>query len=387
MNRNHHLQTFAARLRQLMAGASEAQDTDAFPFNDLALELFRIQCDRNPAYRQLCRSRGLAPAHPEHWTAIPAVPTSAFKEWDLSCLPVEERTAVFFSSGTTGRRPSRTFHNRDSLTLYEASLNQWFAAHFPTGASGERIVALTPDLNQAPHSSLVHMFDTLRRERAPDEFTFAGEALPDGSWRVDGPRAVRILRGSQPDKPPLLLLGTAFSFVHLLDYLAAAGLKLQLPWGSRILETGGYKGRSRTLPKAELHAQLSEWMGVPESHMVCEYGMSELSSQAYDRRAPGRDSVVPASCGSPTEEKHRRDAGAPREFHFPPWVRVQIISPETGREVAAGETGLIRVLDLANVYSVLAIQTEDLAIRGGTGFELIGRATLAEPRGCSLMAG
>jgi len=64
---------------------------------------------------------------------------------------------------------------------------------------------------------------------------------------------------------------------------------------------------------------------------------------------------------------------------------VQIISPETGREVADGETGLIRVFDLANVFSVMAIQTEDLGIRRGDGFELIGRAQTVEPRGCSLM--
>jgi hypothetical protein len=95
--------------------------------------------------------------------------------------------------------------------------------------------------------------------------------------------------------------------------------------------------------------------------------MSELSSQAYDspRLAPD----------------------AARLFRFPPWARVQIISPETGREVADGETGLVRVFDLANVFSVAAIQTEDLAVRRGDGFELIGRAQLAEPRGCSLMTG
>jgi len=46
---------------------------------------------------------------------------------------------------------------------------------------------------------------------------------------------------------------------------------------------------------------------------------------------------------------------------------------------------LIRVFDLANVFSVMAIQTEDLGIRRGDGFELVGRATLAEVRGCSLM--
>jgi hypothetical protein len=75
-----------------------------------------------------------------------------------------------------------------------------------------------------------------------------------------------------------------------------------------------------------------------------------------------------------------------RAYRFPPWARVQIISPETGREVGEGETGLIRVFDLANVYSVMAIQTEDLGTRYNDGFTLVGRAALAEPRGCSLQA-
>ena len=62
------------------------------------------------------------------------------------------------------------------------------------------------------------------------------------------------------------------------------------------------------------------------------------------------------------------------------------ISPETGREVGEGETGLIRLFDLANVYSVMAIQTEDLGARHGSGFELLGRAAISEPRGCSLQS-
>jgi len=75
-----------------------------------------------------------------------------------------------------------------------------------------------------------------------------------------------------------------------------------------------------------------------------------------------------------------------RNFHFPPWTRVQIVSTETGREVAEGESGLIRVFDLANIFSVAAIQTEDVGVRRGDGFELVGRAQLSEPRGCSLMS-
>jgi Acyl-protein synthetase, LuxE len=140
-----------------------------------------------------------------------------------------------------------------------------------------------------------------------------------------------------------------------------------LPIGSRVLETGGYKGRSRALPKNELHALITEWLGVAPGHIVCEYGMSELSSQAYDCKAG-------------------QGVTAGRKFRFPPWARGQIVSPETGGEVGDGETGLIRIFDLANVYSVMAIQTEDVGVRRGEGFELLGRATLAEARGCSIMS-
>jgi hypothetical protein len=109
---------------------------------------------------------------------------------------------------------------------------------------------------------------------------------------------------------------------------------------------------------------VSHRLGVPATHIISEYGMSELSSQAYDR--------VVGSSGN-------------RIFRFPPWARAYVISPENGREVAEGETGLLRIIDLANVGSVMSIQTEDLAIRTDDGFELVGRASAAEARGCSLM--
>jgi len=48
---------------------------------------------------------------------------------------------------------------------------------------------------------------------------------------------------------------------------------------------------------------------------------------------------------------------------------------------------LIRIHDLANVRSVMAVQTEDLGVRRGSGFELLGRAATVEARGCSLMSG
>ncbi len=315
----------------------------------------------------------MSPEGVEDWTQIEAVPAAAFKELELSCIPPGERAAVFHSSGTTEQKPSWHFHNGESLSVYETSLWQWFEPNFLANSKfkiqNSKLVVLTPPPAQAPHSSLVHMFEAVRSRACESaERSFFGTVAADGSWILDFEAMLAVLNSSLVTRHPSFLLGTAFSFVHLLDYLVGKKLSFQLPPGSRVMETGGYKNRSRIMPKEELHALIAERLGIPAENIICEYGMSELSSQAYDSIIHPLFSIL-----------------HPRIFRFPPWARVQIVSPETGREVEDGETGLVRVFDLANVYSVMAVQTEDLGVRRGDGFELIGRAQFAESRGCSLM--
>jgi hypothetical protein len=378
---NQELSSFAVRLRGSIVAGFQNENFDA-----LAVELFALQFEHNAFYQKICRSRkmtpstvcalrGMTPSFAGRWAQIPFMTTNAFKAIELSCIPLAERTAVFHSSGTTEQKPSRHFHNAESLAVYEASLWKWFQFNF--GRTGE-LIFLTPNPVAAPRSSLVHMFETVRQMFGLPETAFTGNVSADGSWLVDFAATIQRLKTASDTGKPLTLLGTAFSFVHLLDYLKENNLQFQLPENSRVMETGGYKNRSRTMPKSELHALITKQLGITPGNIICEYGMSELSSQAYAVTG-GKWHVT-------------RDGGAAGDlspvtghFHFPPWARVQIVSPETGREVAEGETGLIRVFDLANVFSVAAIQTEDLAIRRGGGFELIGRAQLAEPRGCSLM--
>jgi hypothetical protein len=231
-------------------------------------------------------------------------------------------------------------------------------------------LVLTPPAREAPHSSLVHMFQTVLGNFGSPRSRFCGRVGTDGTWTLDPTRVESFLREADESGRAVAVMGTAFNFVHLLDTMSARGQCIQLPPGSRALETGGYKGRSRALAKSELHALITQRLGIPADRIICEYGMSELSSQAYDLALISSRLAPRAS----------------RLFRFPPWARAQVISPENGSEVREGEIGLLRIFDLANVRSALAIQTEDLAIRRTGGFELLGRAAAAELRGCSLMA-
>jgi hypothetical protein len=346
-------------------------------FNALALELFELQYDSNPAYRKFCDGRGRGGSI-SHWTQIPAVPAAGFKELDLTCLPKDAITSVFHSSGTTGQSRSRHFHSAASLAIYEESLLPWFVQHLLPQAAGHSNVAprgnlalatLTPAPSQVPDSSLAHMFGAIDRELFGSKGTWHGEIAGDGSWTTNEAEVASFMNNLAAKNHPVMLLGTAFSFVQLCDFIGREQFNLPLPAGSRVMETGGYKSRSRSMPKQHLHKLISSTFEIPETNIVSEYGMSELSSQAYDRIA-----------GDPSERN------SARRFHFPPWARTTIISPESGEETPEGMSGLLRIYDLANAFSVMAIQTEDLAVKSDGGFELRGRAQIAEPRGCSLMA-
>jgi hypothetical protein len=357
---------FIARLLPLAIQLDEPI-SDAV-FDDLARQSFKLQFDLVIPYQRLCLARQIDPERVREWRQVPAIPTTAFKHDCWTCLPPAERTQVFHSSGTTSHQPSRHFHSPQSLAIYELSLRLWFERHvLPTSLPDPFILALTPSPRVAPHSSLVHMFDAIRRVRGDANFEFAGQLDGADAWIMDLDALTMRLEEVAGAARPVALLGTAFALVNLLDHLVARQIILPLPPDSRVMETGGFKGRSRSIPKTALYELLEQRLGIPPSHIVSEYGMAELSSQAYDHIT-----------GQP-------DNRPGRVFQWPPWARSTCVSPESGREVDDGQTGLIRVVDLANVGSITAIQTEDLGVRRDRQFELIGRAPLSEPRGCSLL--
>lgn len=319
-------------------------------FAELALEVFAFQRAHNPPYRAFCDRRPPV----MRWEEIPAVPTSAFKEFAIASFPIATAVAEFHTSGTTTATAGK--HYFPSLELYDAASQPNFATHLlPDGASLP-VLALTSSPVDAPHSSLAHMLGVVAGKDC--EFFVERDTL-----LLE--RLTQRLCEMQWSSQPVMLLGTAFAFVHLFDHLAET--RFDLPAGSRAMETGGFKGRSRTITKPELYRLFTQQLGIPAHHLVNEYGMTELSTQFYD---------ATMRLGQQSDCKD-----------VPPWARVAIIDPATGVPVPVGERGLIRVYDLANLWSALCIQTEDLGVAHADGtFEVVGRVAGAEVRGCSLNA-
>jgi hypothetical protein len=320
---------------------------DPAAFDALALDVFRYQRAFNFPYDQYCRLLGVADDLAD-WRQIPAVPLAAFKHAALRAFDAKAEVATFSTSGTTGE--GRGEHHFCSLRLYEeAVLRGWDLLALPPLPQ----IILIPAPATAPYSSLSYMMGTLKTRAPGGEQHWCID--PGGS--LDPGRLKSLIQGFAAAGSPVLILGTALAFLHWFEAMQP----LTLPAGSLAFETGGYKGSGRSLSKEALYEMFRARLGLDPSDIINEYGMTELSSQCYNR-------------------------GLGRPHAAPPWVRALVTDPTTGLEVADGESGLLRIYDLANLGSVLAIQTRDLAIRRGADFELLGRDPAALPRGCSRAA-
>ncbi|MDO9358031.1 MAG: long-chain fatty acid--CoA ligase [Polaromonas sp.] len=333
--------------------------TDAPPdeaFDQQALAIFAHQFQHNLPFQRFCRQRGKTLRTVRGWRDIPAVPISAFKALTLSCIPADQAERTFMTSGTT-QAEVKGRHHHPTLAVYDESMIRNFRARFMAGGGRIRMGILFPDETLLPNSSLAHYLALALREFG----------MPDSHYLLtkhglDAHRAIGEMDRAQQTGEPYALLGASYSFVHLLDELQRIGKTFALPPGSRVLDTGGFKGQSREVPMADFYAQLSATLGISASRCINMYGMTELSTQFYD----SGNAVLPSVKSGPH------------------WIRTRVLEPLSGVEVPRGEQGILAHCDLANFNSVTTILTEDVGVAVDGGFLLLGRAAGSAAKGCSL---
>jgi anaerobic magnesium-protoporphyrin IX monomethyl ester cyclase len=179
---------------------------------------------------------------------------------------------------------------------------------------------------------------------------------------------VDALQSAETEGIPAAIFGGSFGFVNFFDYCRQQGLRFHLPPGSRCLDAGGFKGRSREVGREEFLDACEEFTGIPRGYCVNLLGMTEIASQFYD------NALALLSQG----------VDAPRCKVNPPWTKTVVVDPDTLEPLPRGERGLLRHFDLANRGHICAIQTDDVGMLAEGGFEVYGRAQEGEARGCSL---
>jgi len=334
-------------------------------FEDLAQRIFGYQLRYDEPYARYCGSLGVTSGSmPATWHEIPAVPTAAYKEATLATFDPARAALAFETSGTTQGVGGR--HYMETRALYDASLLAGFDRFMLADDAKLRYLNLVPNPADRPQSSLGYMMGRVCAERGDGN---TGWYLRGDDLFVDA--FIADARAAVEDGVPVCIAGTAFAFVQICDELAERKQTFTFAPGSRIMETGGFKGRSRVVSREDLYASLVACFGIPDDRIVAEYSMTELSSQWYD--------YSPS-----TSLRYARDDRA-RVKQAPPWLRARVIGAD-GKTLPAGVVGALVHVDLANRSSVLAVQTEDLGAAVGDGIVLIGREQGAELRGCSLDA-
>lgn len=330
-------------------------------FNLLALQVFAYQFTHNSPYQRFCLARGQTPETVTRWQDIPAVPTVAFKELDLTCGPPEK---IFFTSGTTRGQEKRGRHLVPDLRLYHASALAHFAMCLLPDQRRLPMLALIPAPQAMPHSSLTQMA----------EWVIADLGAPGSAYFIDDTGvhleafAAAVSR-VQHEGTPVCILAITSALVAFFDWCETHGCQFALPGGSRLMDTGGNKGKGRVISRNGFLQACWKYLKIAGYYCVNEYGMTEMASQFYDNVLYNRF----------------RQSNEPRYKIGPPWVRTLVVDPETLTAVPPSQTGLLRHFDLANAGSVLAIQTDDVGYATGSGFEILGRAPGAEARGCALV--
>lgn len=308
-------------------------------FENLALEIFRFQYRHNPVYQQYVNTLSVVGDEVKSIRNIPFLPVGLFKTHTITSTSFEPEM-VFESSGTTQTVNSR--HLVKDLSLYrESFLRAWQLFYGPVQETC--IIGLLPAYLERQHSSLVVMVDELVKQSGHPE---------SGFYLYEHEKLATTLQRLESVNQKTMLIGVTFA---LLDFAEKYPLHLQ---HTTIMETGGMKGRRREMTRPEVHAQLKKAFNVP--HIHSEYGMTELLSQAYSKQ----DGL----------------------FKCPPWMKVLVRQEDDPLDVQITGSGVINVIDLANIYSCSFIATDDIGkLYEDEIFEVQGRTDLSDIRGCSLM--
>ncbi|MFT6717571.1 MAG: phenylacetate-coenzyme A ligase PaaK-like adenylate-forming protein [Saprospiraceae bacterium] len=303
-------------------------------FEILSLEIYRHQYNRIDVYRQFSQLVGKTPDKVSSLLDIPFLPISFFKTHSV-LSPNEHVQKTFCSSGTTGDQISK--HHVTDLTLYEQSFLKGFENAFPNFKS-TTIIALLPSYIERIDSSLVYMVNDLIDKSG---------GVHSGFYETLNMELIEFLEN---DNSPKILIGVSFALWNA----AEKGIKLT---NTKVVETGGMKGKRKEIIREELHKILKSGLNVSE--IYSEYGMTELLSQAYL---------------------------TDNNFNCPPWMKALSRDISDPLTVNFSGKGAINIIDLANLNSCSFIATDDQGeiFSNGT-FDVKGRIDHTQIRGCNLL--
>ncbi|PIU18976.1 MAG: hypothetical protein COT18_09510 [Elusimicrobia bacterium CG08_land_8_20_14_0_20_59_10] len=335
-------------------------------FNELCLKVFALQFDNIDSYHKFCLQKGTRPENTALFTGIPAVPVQAFKAGDIFIYPAAEARVTFKTSGTSGHKAGSAYFSETGAALASLAIVRNARNYlFPDGLDA-RFFLISPTPERAPHLTMAFGITEVMKNTGPH-----------GGKHYIGPAGIlwdelfTDLKKAAAENVPAAVIGPSFGVVFMLDRMAAGGMKLKLPPGSRLLDAGGFKGKSREISRTEMVEAAGEMLDIRPQYCVNTLGMSELGTQYYDNNL--RNFILNREFPVYKENPH--------------WAKTFVVDLRDFQVIPEGDesrTGALLHFDLTNIDRALAILTDDLGRYRGSGFEICGRIAADDIKGCSV---
>jgi hypothetical protein len=324
---------------------------DAVDEQRIAHDLQELALRNNPAVREYWRRT-------EHGLGVP---DSAFRAGTLFHFEDATPVRAFRTSGTSGQSRGVAEYSERGLDLMRCSIVANARRHIFGWLDRPTVIRLVPDVRVVPDGVMSYGM-ALLAETFGDPATSASIVGPKG---LDIPTLLERLDRAVSEQRPVVMIGGSFAFVHLCDALAAQDRRWALPQGSRIVDAGGFKGRSRELDVDVLRGELAAIFGVARGGFTNIFGMTELASQLYD---------ASQTRVGPKGERPKHPLG---------FVQPRVRDPFTWSMTDSGP-GLLEVADLCVLDRPHVVLTGDWGIASREGIAITGRVVASESRGCAL---
>jgi hypothetical protein len=336
-------------------------------FNRLAVGLFKLQFNAIDGYSKYCKKKNVTPENINDYLQIPPMPASAFKSGDIFIYSNEEIYLTFKTSGTSGSDRGNAYFSRSCAELTSLAIVENAKRYMFPDLVDTRFFLIAPSPEAMPNLTMAFGITEVMKNIGP----YGGKHYL-GTEGLKTEELMSDLKKCEQEKIPASIIAPSFAMVAILDKLAEKKMIFKMAPGSRVLDAGGFKGRSREVSRPDMVKMIGERFSIMPQYCINALGMSELGTQYYDNNI----------------KNHAAGIKAPVAKENPHWAKTLVMKLDGDMNYIAPNAysinGALVHFDLSNFDRAAAILTDDLGCYREGGFEVLGRIKEGDLKGCSL---
>ncbi|MDP2277138.1 MAG: acyl-protein synthetase [Nitrospirota bacterium] len=330
------------------------ENNDEELFNQLALREFELQYHTIKPYREYCRGKNISPEGITSWREIPAVASFAFKKALDAAFPAQKAEDIYLASGVVelARKRGKIYPDKGAKEIMNTANSLLEKAYLFSDVERMKMLLMVPPPAMAPGMVMASGSQQMVRR-----FGMSDSRFLINFHGLNLKTLIAALKEAERSKQPIALVVPTMIFDYFFDACKKEGLRFNLPYGSRICDSGGYMGRYVRCSKEEYLKKCSDMLGMDERFCVNALWICESSTVYFDNVL--RNSL----------------AGFKRKRckEVPPWSRIIVVDPRDFRRLPKGEIGLLRHYDLTNRAMAFCVQTDKMGCETEDGFEVVGK--------------